>query len=90
MRRYILRRLLLILPTLLGVAVLVFLLLRVVPGDIVEMRFAEGSSSMLSWSPRNVPGSVWTAPVASVPGVAVGDGASGFWPLHVVGQSHCP
>jgi peptide/nickel transport system permease protein len=29
-------------PTMLGVAVLVFLLLRVVPGDIVEMRYAEG------------------------------------------------
>jgi len=42
MRRYMLRRLLLIPPTLLGVAVLVFLLMRVVPGDIVEMRFAEG------------------------------------------------
>jgi len=42
MRRYILRRLLLMIPTLLGVAVLVFLLMRVVPGDIVEMRFAEG------------------------------------------------
>jgi peptide/nickel transport system permease protein len=42
MRRYLLRRLLLMLPTLLGVAVLVFLLLRVVPGDIVEMRYAEG------------------------------------------------
>ena len=42
MRRYLLQRLLLMLPTLLGVAVLVFLLMRVVPGDIVEMRFAEG------------------------------------------------
>src|SRR5262245_66520805 len=42
MCRYMLRRLLLIFPTLLGVAVLVFLLMRVVPGDIVEMRFAEG------------------------------------------------
>ena len=42
MRRYLLRRLLLMFPTLLGVAVLVFLLMRVVPGDIVEMRFAEG------------------------------------------------
>jgi peptide/nickel transport system permease protein len=42
MRRYIIRRLLLMIPTLLGVAVLVFLLMRVVPGDIVEMRFAEG------------------------------------------------
>src|SRR5262249_18288368 len=42
MYRYILRRLLLIIPTFLGVAVLVFLLIRVIPGDIVEMRFAEG------------------------------------------------
>src|SRR5262245_4382190 len=42
MCRYMLRRLLLIFPTLLGVAVLVFLLMRVVPGDIVEMRFAAG------------------------------------------------
>jgi peptide/nickel transport system permease protein len=42
MHWYILRRLVLIIPTLLGVAVLVFLLLRVVPGDIVEMRYAEG------------------------------------------------
>jgi peptide/nickel transport system permease protein len=42
MHRYVIRRLLLMIPTLLGVAVLVFLLMRVVPGDIVEMRFAEG------------------------------------------------
>jgi len=42
MHRYILRRLLLMLPTFLGVAVLVFLLMRVIPGDIVELRFAEG------------------------------------------------
>jgi peptide/nickel transport system permease protein len=42
MPRYMLRRVLLMLPTLLGVAVLVFLLIRVIPGDIVELRFAEG------------------------------------------------
>lgn len=42
MYRYILRRLLLMIPTFLGVAMLVFLLMRVIPGDIVEMRFAEG------------------------------------------------
>src|SRR5919198_2340891 len=42
MRQYVLRRLLLMIPTLLGVAVLVFVLIRVIPGDIVEMRFAEG------------------------------------------------
>jgi peptide/nickel transport system permease protein len=42
MREYILQRLLLMIPTLLGVAVLVFILIRVIPGDIVELRFAEG------------------------------------------------
>lgn len=40
MQRYILKRLLMMIPTLLGVAVLVFLLMRVVPGDIVELKFA--------------------------------------------------
>ena len=40
MRRYIVIRLLLMLPTLLGVAVLVFLLMRVIPGDIVELKYA--------------------------------------------------
>lgn len=40
MRQYIVKRLLLMIPTLFGVAVLVFLLLRVAPGDIVEMRYA--------------------------------------------------
>jgi len=39
-RTYILHRLLLMIPTLLGVAVLVFLLLRVAPGDIVELKYA--------------------------------------------------
>jgi peptide/nickel transport system permease protein len=36
---YIVKRLLAIIPTLLGVAVLIFLLLRVVPGDVVEARY---------------------------------------------------
>jgi len=36
---YIIKRLLLMIPTLLGVAVLIFLLLRVVPGDVVEARY---------------------------------------------------
>ena len=44
MAYYILKRLLAMIPTLLGVAVLIFLLLRVVPGDVVEARFiGEGS-----------------------------------------------
>ena len=40
MRQYILKRLFLMIPTLLGVAVLIFLLLRVLPGDIVELKYA--------------------------------------------------
>jgi len=39
MQRYILRRFLLMIPTLFGVAVVVFLLLRVAPGDIVELKY---------------------------------------------------
>jgi ABC-type dipeptide/oligopeptide/nickel transport system permease component len=38
MWKYILKRFLLMFPTLIGVAVLAFLLLRIVPGDIVEAR----------------------------------------------------
>ncbi|MFC1666012.1 ABC transporter permease [Pseudomonadota bacterium] len=40
MYSYILKRLLLMLPTLLGAAVLIFFLLRLVPGDVCEMRLA--------------------------------------------------
>ena len=43
MLRYTIHRFLLMIPTLLGVAVLVFVMLRVMPGDIVELRLrAEG------------------------------------------------
>jgi peptide/nickel transport system permease protein len=45
MTRYILMRLGLMIPTLLGVAVLVFFLLRVIPGDVVEMRFITGGQN---------------------------------------------
>jgi peptide/nickel transport system permease protein len=44
MAKYIVKRLLLMIPTLLGVAVLIFFLMRVVPGDIVELRFAGESA----------------------------------------------
>jgi peptide/nickel transport system permease protein len=40
MGHYILKRLLLMIPTLFGVAILVFLMLRVAPGDIVELKYA--------------------------------------------------
>lgn len=40
MRQYLLKRILVVIPTLLGVAVLIFLLMRVVPGDIAELKHA--------------------------------------------------
>lgn len=45
MQAYIVKRFLLMIPTLFGVAVLVFVLMRVVPGDIVELRYTlEGTA----------------------------------------------
>jgi peptide/nickel transport system permease protein len=48
MGTYILKRLLAMIPTLLGVAVLIFVLLRVVPGDVVEARFLTQGSQFQS------------------------------------------
>jgi peptide/nickel transport system permease protein len=45
---YILKRLLAMIPTLLGVAVLIFLLLRVIPGDVVEARYLTQGSQFQS------------------------------------------
>src|SRR5262249_47832198 len=45
MRRFLLRRVLLLLPTLLGAVTLVFILIHVVPGDPVEAMLGETASS---------------------------------------------
>jgi peptide/nickel transport system permease protein len=45
MARYIAKRFLLIIPTMIGVAALIFFLMRVVPGDIVELRMSGESGS---------------------------------------------
>src|SRR3990172_3251281 len=50
MARYAARRLLLMIPTLFAVAVIIFVLVRVVPGDIVELRLVSGGSFV----PRSV------------------------------------
>ncbi|MCY3875440.1 MAG: ABC transporter permease, partial [Rhodobacteraceae bacterium] len=43
MTSYAINRLLLMIPTLLGVAILVFIMMRMLPGDIVELKLlAEG------------------------------------------------
>lgn len=44
MTRFIARRVLLMIPTLFAVAVLIFVLVRIVPGDIVELRLVSGGS----------------------------------------------
>jgi len=44
MLQYLIKRVLLMIPTILGVAVVIFVLMRMLPGDIVELRLAgEGS-----------------------------------------------
>lgn len=43
---YVVKRLLLMIPTLFGAAVLVFLLMRLIPGDICVLRLASGGGSM--------------------------------------------
>src|SRR6266853_6197908 len=40
MRRYVAGRLLLMIPTLVGVAILTFVIMRAVPGDIVALKYA--------------------------------------------------
>jgi peptide/nickel transport system permease protein len=44
MTRYVVTRFSLIIPTLLTVAVLIFVLVRIIPGDIVELRLVSGGS----------------------------------------------
>ncbi len=48
MLRFVIHRFLLMIPTLVGVAVIIFLLLRVIPGDVVEAKFMSGEGSGVS------------------------------------------
>ena len=54
MTGYIVKRLFLMIPTLLGVAILIFLLLRVVPGDVVEARYMTQGSQFQSQELMNI------------------------------------
>ena len=45
MHRYIVSRILLVFPTLIGAAALVFLLMRLIPGDICLVRLGSGGTS---------------------------------------------
>ncbi len=46
MAKYLVKRFLLMLPTLLGVALVTFLLIRVIPGDVVELRYSGDRGSV--------------------------------------------
>src|SRR5205823_3641343 len=46
MSKYLVKRFLLMFPTLLGVALLTFVLIRVIPGDVVELRYAGDRGSV--------------------------------------------
>ena len=50
MNRYIIRRLLMVIPTLIGVTILVFLLVRLLPGDVVQQ--LSGENAQLSEEQR--------------------------------------
>ena len=47
MRTYLAKRLLLIVPTLLGAAALVFLIMRVIPGDVTLLIFGGDQASQV-------------------------------------------
>ena len=51
MYRYIVNRVLLVIPTLVGAAALVFVLMRLIPGDISVVRLGSGGGSV---DPRSV------------------------------------
>ncbi len=53
MRKYVLRRLLLFIPTLIGVSMAVFALLRIIPGDIAAL-ILSGPSGELSYTQEDV------------------------------------
>ena len=46
MKKFLVTRFLLMIPTLVGVAVVIFLLIRVIPGDVVELRMAGDSGTV--------------------------------------------
>jgi peptide/nickel transport system permease protein len=85
MLRYTIHRLLLLIPTLLGVAVLVFVLLRMLPGDIVELRFMIDGGQV---SPEAVAAErarlgldkpMWLQFVDWMTGIFVGDFGTSMW-----------
>jgi peptide/nickel transport system permease protein len=85
MLRYTIHRLLMMIPTLLGVAIVIFVLLRMMPGDIVEMRFlAEGGrvspeTLALERMRLGLDKPMWRQFIDWVTGIFVGDFGISMW-----------
>jgi peptide/nickel transport system permease protein len=82
--RYIVRRVLLMIPTLIGAAILVFVLMRAVPGDIVEMRYAGSAGASkaaldLERAKLGLDKPAWRQFTDWMLGVAVGDLGKSMW-----------
>ena len=54
MTKYLVKRFLLMLPTLFGVALVTFLLIRVIPGDVVELRYSGDRGAVSQEKSANV------------------------------------
>ena len=80
MLRYTLNRLLLMIPTLVGVAVLVFFMLRIVPGDVVEIKLrGDGGNVRNPDSQFDFIGRAYFAPLALMPAAAATRWLSEIW-----------
>ncbi len=76
MNRYLLKRLLLLLPTLLGALTLVFFLIHLIPGDPIEVMLGETASAADKEGLRRELGldqPIWTQYVGFLKGIVLGD-----------------
>jgi peptide/nickel transport system permease protein len=96
MLRYTVHRLLLMIPTLLGVAVLVFIMLRLMPGDVVELRLLSeggGVSQQALDAERARLGldrPLWQQFVTWMTGIVVGDFGISMWTGRPIMQEILP
>ena len=85
MLRYTINRILLMIPTLLGVAILVFVMLRMMPGDIVELRFlmeggaADPATLAAERARLGLDKPLWQQFVDWIAGIFVGDFGISMW-----------
>ena len=89
MYQYVIKRVLLVIPTLFGAAALVFVLMRLIPGDICVVRLGSGGGSFDPQGDRAVPCRARHRPAGDhpVPRLRLGILAVRLRQLDVVGQA---